>query len=238
VHYASFAAARSASVWIPAAVDDVDASAGGDADSANELPVSIGPGQPLVLTADVVRETGSRKLQKIWSAAVLGCTPLAPSRDPRDPAVLAGSGVAPTAAALLRAVQSVDPNAAANRRLEQRLLNQFSYAAANTEVELRFVDRSHLPRNGVFHSYNPPGHPTQPYVPFEVGWQDPVTATVRHRFALLPGPGRWLAAGLAGRSGRVERRDGVYQTTLAAATTMTIAGLQSLRPTVHPPERP
>jgi hypothetical protein len=130
----------------------------------------------------------------------------------------------------------MDANAAANGRMPSRLANKTSYSFANTSVTLRFDDRSSTPAaDGVFHSYNPVGHPSVTHVPSEVGWQDPVRVTIRHKFALLPGPGRWLAAGIANSDGRILREDGVYKTTLQATATMTVEGLQSLRPRTYAP---
>ena len=108
-------------------------------------------------------------------------------------------------------------------------------ASPINSVTLRFDDRSTSSLDGTFHTYNPVGHPSITHVPNEVGWQDPVRVTVRHKFTLLPGPGRWLAAGIANSDGRIVREDGVYKTTLQATATMTVEGLQSLRPQTYAP---
>ena len=50
-------------------------------------------------------------------------------------------------------------------------------------------------------TYNPLDSKVQPYIPYEIGWRDPITVTVRHNLALLPGPGRFLAKHLVRSDG-------------------------------------
>jgi hypothetical protein len=229
VHYAAFAAARAASVWIPAVTNDSTTIPAGRATNASLLPPGASEGVDFRLDAQTVEALGSRKAREILTAAALACTAVSPSRQVASPttSVLAG----PTAGSLTAIVRALDANAAANGRLPERLANKTTYSFANTSVTLRFDDRSAQPAaDGVIHTYNPVGHPTVPHVPNEVGWQDPVRVTVRYKFALLPGPGRWLAAGIANSDGRILREDGVYKTTLEATATMTVEGVQSLRP--------
>lgn len=235
VQYASFAAARAASVWIPADIDDAYRSSGGDFDSQNELPPLIAPGQPWVLDRSVIESLSSRKCREIWTAAVLGCTSICPSSGKGAsgaPSALAGS----LSGSLLLVVQALDPTSRANARMPARIASKVLYGVDNTSVELKFQDRTNQGANGEIATYNPLSHPTAPYLASEVGWQDAVAVTVRHKFALMPGPGRWLAAAIANGDGRILREGGVYKTTLVGTTTMSIEGLQSLRPTLHPPQ--
>ncbi|HVJ68580.1 MAG TPA: TadE/TadG family type IV pilus assembly protein [Caulifigura sp.] len=233
VQYAAYAAARAASVWIPAATTDSTPIPAGRSTNVNILPAGASPGVELRLDAQVVDALGSRKAREIWSAAALGCVAISPSRATQSP--MTSALAASTAGSLTAVVRALDANAAANGRLPQRLTNKTTYSFANTSVSLRFEDRSSMSADGTIHSYNPIGHPTIPYVPSEVGWQDPVEVTVRHKFALLPGPGRWLAKGIANSDGRIVLENGVYKTTLSATATMTIEGLQSLRPRTYAP---
>lgn len=230
VHYAAFASARAASVWIPADVDDAFRMQGGDSGGQNELPAFVAPGGRWTISQQVVEGLGDRKIREIWSAAALACVPLAPSKPTSGGGPLSTLATG-TASSLTLIVQALDPAARNNAVLPRRLTNKVSYSFANTTVELQFVDRTSQGAGGA--TYNPLGHPRVEYLPSEVGWQDPVTVTVRHKFALLPGPGRWLAAGLANRDGRIVQEDGLYKTTLTASATMTVEGLQSLRPTLH-----
>ncbi len=233
VHYAAFAAARAACVWIPAVTSDSTLVPAGRSSNANLLPGNAAAGVELLLDAQAVDVLASRKAREIWSAAALACVAISPSRStstaPASP--LAES----TAGSLTTVIRALDAGAAANGRLPQRLSNKTNDAFANTSVALRFDDRSATPSAGEFHSYNPLSHPTVPHVPAEVGWQDPVQVTVRHRFALLPGPGRWLVKGIANSDGRIVLEDGIYRTTLSATATMTVEGLQSLRPRTYAP---
>jgi hypothetical protein len=201
--------------------------------NANLLPPGAAAGVDFRLDSQTVEALGSRKAREIWAAAALGCVSISPSGQVMSQA---SSSLAVSAASSLTAVvRAMDPNAAGNGRLPVRLANKTSYSFANTSVTLRFDDRSTSTLDGTFHTYNPAGHPSVTFVPNEVGWQDPVHVTVRHQFGLLPGPGRWLAAGIANGDGRIVREDGVYKTMLQATATMTVEGLQSLRPQTYAP---
>jgi hypothetical protein len=92
-------------------------------------------------------------------------------------------------------------------------------------------------------TYNPRGHPdpdVPPWNPQEVGWQDPVTVWVQHRFALLPGPGRFLARQLTQPDGSTDRvsqiirtnsgqyNQTLYTTDLIASATLVNEGIKSV----------
>ena len=75
--------------------------------------------------------------------------------------------------------------------------------------------------------------------PHEVGWQDPLTVTVVHHFALLPGPGRFLAKYLvrdnftdrtANRIEQFEAPNGerVYTVMITASAQMTSEGFKPI----------
>jgi hypothetical protein len=233
VQYAAFAAARASAVWIPAVTLDGTRVPSGRENNANVLPLNISPGAAVEITPAMVDSSGSRKLREMWSAAALACVQIAPSK----PLPTAGSSslTASTAGSLTAVVRAVDQGLAGSRRLAARMANKVAYSFANTSVLVRFADRTNSSAAGEIRTYNPAGHPSVARVSSEIGWQDPVTVTVRHRFALLPGPGRWLAAGIAGRDGRVTSASGVDSTTLEGTATMTIEGLQSLRPRTYGP---
>jgi hypothetical protein len=232
VHYAAFASARAASVWIPAMTTAGEGS-DGSGNLQNELPIGITAGQSMRLSQLVTESVGNRKYSEIWTAAALACVTISPSRNVPSAQANSSTDAQSTAGSLLVVVQALDSSSAQNRRLGARLRNKVAYSFANTTVDLRFEDRSSIATSDGIATYNPLGHPTVAYDRSEVGWQDPIEVTVRHRFALLPGPGRWLAAGVANRDEQIIREDGVYKTTLSATVTMTADGLQSLRPTVH-----
>jgi hypothetical protein len=175
VHYAAYAAARSATVWIPATIS-VDEPANCISRVNFDRPVSQGGEY-------VVQPANTGKFEKIRSAAVLACVPIAPSRDLglADP----GDGMT---AALQNVYRALAPASTSNSRMPQRLANKWAYANANTQIEMR-----------IFHRADEPpltNHNLAPYPPEfadnEIGFRDKIQVTVSHRFALLPGPGRLL----------------------------------------------
>lgn len=254
VNYAAFAAARAASVWVPAHVagglDTID-------EPANVLPFPIREDLPVLLTFDADRVENaqgvtlweyragsgtprSAKYASVYTAAAMACLPLAPSRDLGGANALQNQAVHQTALAAYRALV---PASAGNVRLADRLSNKIIYAFENTSVRLEFVDKD--TREGP--TYNPrlpveleDGTIVRVWNPQEVGWQDPLTVTVTHEFALLPGPGRWLARHLVRADGRPDRvsprigrftapnRERVDTTAVWATATMTAEGLKPL----------
>lgn len=234
VHYAAFAAARAASVWIPAVTNDGVSTPAARSTNANILPGVMTAGVDFTIDGQMVDAAGSRKLREIWSAAALGCVSISPSRATSSQAT---SSLASSAAGSLTAVaRAIDSSAAANGQMPARMANKANYSFSNTSVVLHFDDRSSTPSAaGEIATYNPVGHPTATHVSSEVGWQDPVRITVKHKFALLPGPARWLVKGIANSDGRIVMDNGVYKTTLSATATMTVEGLQSLRPRTYAP---
>lgn len=249
VNYAAFAAARSSAVWVPALVRDadfvvIDADGNGipEDDSQNVLPPGISPGQELTLTHRTVRQSGSAKYSEIFHAAALACASIAPSR--------AQSGTDMGSLGSTRADEvTVDmynrlvPSSSSNTVMPQRLRNKLAYSLQNTEVVLSFVDKNSATGptyNPLNHDFAGSGDPQYEYDPSEVGWQDPVTVEVRHYFALIPGPGRFLSKLVVRYDGRtdevaprIERRGDTYSTLITASATMTVEGLKSVRPYVQ-----
>lgn len=239
VNYAAFAAARAASVWTPAAVLDANSRAGYDDDDQNELPPEFSPGVPALLSVESVSSSGSRKLEKVWAAAALACLPIAPSRSTSD-AVSGVSYLSRAAGSLRRMYPQFDAASAANLRMPGRLDAKLGYSAENTYVVMQFEDRNSMPVNGTV-TYNPIDHPWVTYYPAEVGWQDPITVTVFHDLALLPGAGRMLSKLIARADGRMDTvaptiraESGVYKHRIRASATMTNEGIRSVRPFIHP----
>ena len=83
--------------------------------------------------------------------------------------------------------------------------------------------------------------PAHIFNPWEVGWEDNVTVWVAHRYALLPGPGRFLAkfinredGGDDATSRRINQvamnsEEDVYTTELVASASLTLEGMKSVR---------
>ena len=179
-------------------------------------------------------EPGSPKYEKIASAAVLACMPIAPSRDvglqlPPDGLLAAGI--------VERAYGAMAPDSAANFKVPVRLRNKLAYAIHNTRVEIRFYHKNSEPPLRIHY---PPDHEHW-YKLNELGWQDPITVTVRHDLALLPGPGRLLAKRAVGPDGEpdevsetVELKNRVYTYPLEASATMGNEGEIPAVPYVYP----
>lgn len=212
VQYAAFAAARSAIVWIPASLGPepfncvtrhVFLSEEGGA-AATWGP---GPGgrHYQVLPA-------GRKYEKIQSAAVMALVPICPSQR------LAGSlpGNWPGLRDLMMtAFRGVAPQTAAARgAIQNRLTNKLAYAVAHTEVDVRFYHANAEPPLDVVYDLEPDREEYR--IGRELGWQDPITVTVRHEMAMLPGPATLFL--------RAQRRQGYYVYPLAASATLGLEG--------------
>jgi hypothetical protein len=230
VHYAAFAAARSAIVWIPAHTDE-------PAESANCISSR---------TIDRVQDQGvyyrigshGPKYNKIRSAAVLACAPLAPSRNMFG--AIAGDA---RADAMLAASQALSPALGNNSRLAQRIQNKLSYSEQATRVELTCYHPDHEPPLQHYYEWIDE-FGIRHWVEFEdneIGWQDTITATVTHDFALLPGPARILSRRANATSqapsdvfaNRLRRRGLAYVIPLTASATLGNEGEKSVLPDVH-----
>jgi hypothetical protein len=237
VHYAAFATARSAIVWIPAYLNDAERENCvswyiPDPQATDQKPPVINPNDPNFRPTDggmtfLVLPTGP-KYEKIASAAAMACMPICPSRD----LGLSLSGQGFTTAQLLKtAYLAMVPSASNNARVPRRLENKLAYALQSTGVEIRFfhpnsepplITYLHPPDIGEFH-FN------------ELGWQDLVTVKVTHQMALLPGPGRLLARRVASPDGsrdevadKIRKVGNVYTYPLTASATLGLEGEKSM----------
>lgn len=263
VNYAAFAAARAASVWIPALVVRDSRFSGQssdyyDVEAENFLHVDDYSADGTLLT--VIPSDYSMKAPWIRAAAVLAVAPVCPSRD-------LGLTEQDLPFHLQQSLSSTDllyhamvPSASSNSRVSPRLNNKITFAEANTLIALQWRDTatSNGTNTTTSPTYNPREHPlaaSDPdlvWEPGEAGWQDAITVHVIHHFALLPGPGRLLARQLVRSNGlpdnistRITREassysDVVYTTPITASATFTNEGIRSLRPLTHvlPVSRP
>ncbi len=220
VHYAAFAAIRSAVVWIPS-------NAGFD-----ETENRIGSFQVIDTRGGDVQYRiwpGGLKSEKIAQAAVLATAPLGPSRDLGYPLSPSQSR---TSDALASVYRGLDADSVANGMIATRLRNKLAYGYQNTSVDLTFWHRM-----GWFERYHDPalqvhyeiGPDYDDFHRNEVGWQDDITATVTYQLPLLPGPVRLFS--------RVVRQNGspqtdvsgrVYVFPLSASATMINEGEKAL----------
>lgn len=227
VHYAAFAAARAAIVWIPADMPpegpNCIASYAIDAEAPDQAFPILDPDDPRYGPAEggvtYVVSPQSAKYRRIQSAAILACLPICPSRD-LGRVVPAETGRA--AQVLTAAYGAMAPSSAANPRVSRRLENKLAYAAEHTRIEMRFYHKNSEPPLVTYFLADDYGE----FYFNELGWQDPITVTVVHDLALLPGPGRLLARYTPGPTGsdrispQIERSGNVYIRTLSASATL------------------
>ncbi|MEX0703723.1 MAG: hypothetical protein WD069_16620 [Planctomycetales bacterium] len=249
VHYAAFAGARAASVWIPAHFGEFPFDPD-DPPPERENAISDVGGIPHeedgTLTVAIPFDPGDNKLWRIRTAAVAACAPIAPSRD----LGIAGSQLSARTRLAIDGTQAlyptIVPTASANPRINDRIFNKLAYSDLNTAVVLEWRDGGEVSRRGP--SYNPRDSAGRPWHPLEVGWQDPLTVYVVHRFALLPGPGRFLADQLVRPVNFPQRvldrvpaswrtgyraTGGVATVLMPASATVVNEGLKSVRPYRH-----
>lgn len=81
----------------------------------------------------------------------------------------------------------MSPTTASNIRIPTRLQNKLAYGLYNTNVQIEVRHKSSEP------PLLRPWPDATEFEDSEIGWQDQVIVTVNHNFALLPGPGRFLA---------------------------------------------
>jgi len=213
VEYAAIAAARSAIVYIPARTNQGELENCISSYSYDSDQSGVSGGSRYVINPD----NGSPKFAKIRLAAILACMPIAPSRAAQQ---AAQAGGAPLAANFY---QAISPASTRNPRIQQRLRNKLGYSTNNTVLRLSFVHKQEEPPLA---NWQVPADLNEFYFN-EVGWQDPLTVTVYHRLALLPGPGRLLfgrAASPDGRidqvAGRIQQVGNLYTIVLQASATL------------------
>jgi hypothetical protein len=266
VQYAAFAGARAAAVWIPAEID-------GGVEVQNRLdgrlqPVVSDAGERLTIAPGDSSLEGqwsgselSEKFRRIRTAVVLGVAPAGPSRDLAFQSFTMSAASQQALAATQRLYRELVPGSVENPRIDPRLANKITWADRNTLVWVEWRDARRGGSTGetdsiVSPTYNPVDHPYAAadyeqfgHEPNEVGWQDPVTVYVIHRYALLPGPGRLVKDLLVrpvGIPARIRQRipqewsatptaeTNTYAALIPAAATLSNEGLKSIRPYAHP----
>lgn len=237
VHYAAFAAARSANVWIPARMEPFDSQ------GENRLGLRVLEGVYYGGIEYRILPGPSRdKLEQIRKAAALACVPIAPSRSVMGGGLRnVGVGAADSTSGSLQAIYGrLAPGAMGNTRIPDRLNKKWGYANAATTIEIRVfhpdeIDVDAEPPLIQF----PPYLPETEFTPYEIGWRDQVRITVTHQFALLPGPGRLLArraneSVFTDRiSPQILQQNSVYYLPLTATATVVPEGEKSVRPYVQ-----
>ncbi len=243
VNYSAYAGARAASVWIPAQLESgVGQNRWNTSEKIRNWPPPVGT------VIELPRQ--GEKYDLIRRAVVLACAPVSPSRDlgyeANDPAF---SGVPEAVYSLY---SSLAPDSQSNSRIPARIRNKIGFSSQFTAVRVEYIVRNHTP------SYKPPvpvrvetppgsGNYIweKPWDEYEIDWQDPIRVTVTHHFALLPGPGRFLAKQIVRSDGRPDEisplisqdqspnRERVYTTPIVATATMTNDGFKTVKPYVQ-----
>ncbi len=235
VHYAAFAAAHSAIVWIPSRLDALiepencigtwqrhpDMRLPHDEPSALE-PTPGGmtylvyygtatgplPTPPHAFSrGSVLTPLPSLKCQKILEAMLMALTPIGPSaRVAPGGGSAGGAWQSDLADTMTDAFGRLVPNPYADpSAIARRMRSKMNYVAANAALELRFY---HPNTSSHPESYPYPDAPLHRWdlepdrdefralaadSGTEIGWQDPITATVYYNLPLMPGPARFLA---------------------------------------------
>ena len=233
VHYAAYATARAAAVWIPARLSggegpncissyDVDSDAKDQA-----MPSLLGPTDGGLW---YIVQSGSAKYDKIAQAAVMACIPISPSRDVG--ANLSSQGQT-MAESLASAYYVSSPSSKDNAAIPRRIRHKLAYAMAHTTVEMKFFHKNSEPPLMTHYLGNDIGE----FYSNEIGWQDQIAVTVRHDLALLPGPGRFLAKHIVGEDDKVSdtiRHQGEVSTyPLSASAVISNEGEKPLIPYIN-----
>ena len=242
VEYAAVAAARAAVVWIPARMNDIESwnrVYGYLPDGENnQAPNLLGPSAGGMTYRLVPAPDKGDKYDKIRMAAALACVPISPSRD----CGFACTGPAlDTLSSLAKAYTAMTGGAVADARLRNKLAYTLFQNPQDPTQDMLNVDVRFFHSNQEYpliQPVNPNGTLGIPpdYSEFlpdhEVGWQDPVTVTVKYNLALLPGPGRLLARSVVSPGGgadavssQITNRGGdLYVYPLIASATLGIEG--------------
>jgi hypothetical protein len=250
VHYAAFAAARSAAVWIPANMvfepENQVSSYYPDPNVPQVFPIwdptdeDYGPAEGgvtyVIEPANATYgQISSPKLRKVALAAVMACMPICPSRE-LGLSAAAGGGLA---GQIDEAYRTMVPDAY-TEGISLRLRRKLAYALQHTSIEVHFYHSNREPELRRHYDRHT-GAYLGGFEDNELGWQDSITVTVKHDLALLPGPGRLLARPTRAPDTAV---DGVYVYPLYASrpypyarspsATMGNEGEESVIPYVYP----
>jgi hypothetical protein len=193
VHYAAFAAARSAIVWVPARLP-------GEPENwvpsyePLEDPAAALVGPVDGWTQHFIVDKSGLKYETIRRAAMMACVPISPS-----------NGLMPLDNEGLQAWQRLQaaydtlvPNAGWATKTAGPVYNKLAYAMAHTNVDIMFYHSTQEPPLVPFlepWQYDPADPDPAEFMPGrEIGRQDPIEVTVRYDLKLLPGPARFFSA--------------------------------------------
>lgn len=261
IQYAAFAAARSAIVWIPTDTGNEAPNCigmGGVARPMEEMS-SVDPNWVSYRYDQGTWLGSSEKYQKIWRAAVLACMPMCPSR---DVGMSSSSGDS-----TLTALQNLYTSAT-GKPSPPALRNKYGYSSQATEIEVvvfhnikadpplqpyqKYVITGtnqsgywyyeNFPSTTATGKYDPGTldmvDPDAQFNDSEIGWQDPISVTVTHHFALLPGPARFLTSASSRAGSRITTNGTVSTYALSSTATLSNEGEKSVLRYVQYPFSP
>jgi len=250
VHYAAFAAARSAIVWIPAWVSPLEAencisSYEEDFDAPDQIEPMIDPGADDYgpsdggLTYIIHPDPASLKYRKIHSAAVMACMPICPSRRDLELPPLSDEDNRALGVFCEAFGSMASWGSASEGAVKRRLATKLAYSAEHTSISIRFYHSNWEPELRP-HFQRQSGEYLGGFADNELGWQDPITVRVTHNLALLPGPGRFLSRVVRRADGspdslsqHIKRAGNVYVYPLSASATLGNEGEKSVKRYAH-----
>jgi len=229
VHYAAYAAARAAVVWIPArtASELENCVSGGRTFGDGYVPpysdtdhaFNAGPDSSTGATYSI--SSGGSKYHRIQTAAQLACLPICPSKG-----YGVGSSDSTALQPLVTAYRALAPQGSG--AIDERLANKLAWTTAATEIDVTFYHNNQEPP---LRPYIQTDHPYSDDVEFhenEIGWQDLITVKVSHRLCLLPGPFAFMAGLL--KQSKVSQIGSANSYLLEAEATLGNEGLKSVEP--------
>jgi len=227
VHYAAFAAARTAIVWIPARVPPFEEPENCISHYQPHPSPPLPQVPPTFLGPDLTEETGmtylvyygtperplaypgtgvltpaaTPKCRKILAAAVMALTPIGPSLKGDSGGSEETGSWGGMLDSMERAFHDVAPgHYATDEAVNRRMARKLAYTLENAAIEIRFY---HANSQVPLHRWDKEPDRDEfralwAMTGSELGWQDPVTVTVYYNLQLLPGPAKFLS-GLAPR---------------------------------------
>jgi len=244
VNYAAYAAARAAIVWIPARagmeLENCISTLSLATDVPQDVPTPVDPytglggagPQPGGVTYVVDMTYGnSVKVAQIRKAALMALAAISPSRSVGVAPSAEASNILPGMLAAYGALANDTSGKAA-----ERLQNKLAYASQNMEIELRGY---HPNSDPPLQSYFLANHLERAeFLPNEIGFQDPLTVTLKYKLALLPGVGKVLGRDASSTqvqdtmAGSIGQTGGYYTYDLSARITLPNEGQIS---SIHDP---
>ena len=245
VNYSAFAAARAASVWSSVAIASDDGSYFYPENKMHYFEEwqyrTDGQVRRFDLLYNSLELQENPKLKKIFQSAIMNLAVLGPSDENRYGYQFPGDSVMQESSTVAKKLMvAVAPHLQNNSRIPVRIDHKLAYTEQNTLVRFQWTykDLRHGPTYNPLSYSNPTG--TLAVDIHEVGWRDPLTVTIFHKYVLLPGPARLFVNLIHKGTGRKkvlteQSPNGypIYTTEIQASAMLTHEGLKSVVPYIH-----